>query len=256
MRVMRGTTKALGVAVLALCMLGIVVATGPDAEPGAQGSGLELLSRVNPGGQGESLVLVVAGSYGSEAEAAGAEAAGAIGDLAGFNIRRGASFATIGVYVQSSEQTEAILCGDRRSVELGIDCHASTLDVGTPLKFRPPVELRLIPMDPDVVANGIAVPACGMDHAPPACLPSTVADLPGFQLTDGGWHRVTAFRTLRGAEEFLALLRDGFNYDLSEVGVLQVTKLDGKDVGLGQESHPDGTGPLVAPLEDQRSHQD
>jgi hypothetical protein len=36
---------------------------------------------------------------------------------------------------------------------------------------------------------------------------------------------------------------------------VQAFKLGGGDVGLGQEPHPDGSGPLDGPLDDQESYQ-
>lgn len=56
---------------------------------------------------------------------------------------------------------------------------------------------------------------------------------------------VSAFRTEAGAREFLELARA-----VGAPGILVARKLNGGDVyvGLGQEAHPDGTGPLLGPL--------
>jgi hypothetical protein len=62
----------------------------------------------------------------------------------------------------------------------------------------------------------------------------------------------TAFRTKRGAQEFLELARVNGIRDLV---TLQVRKLSGGDVGLGQEPAPDGSGPLTGPLPDQEIYQ-
>lgn len=61
----------------------------------------------------------------------------------------------------------------------------------------------------------------------------------------GGWALVSAFRTQEGAQEF---------GDLAEVAgakvviTPRVTSLGGTFVGLGQESAPDGSGPLLEPV--------
>lgn len=67
----------------------------------------------------------------------------------------------------------------------------------------------------------------------------------------GAWLTVSAFRTLEGAENFMAYLRE-----MTPVRpfAVQVARQAGStDIGLGQEAAPDGSGPLVAPLENQQS---
>ena len=56
---------------------------------------------------------------------------------------------------------------------------------------------------------------------------------------------VTAFRTSKGAQEFLELARAA---DAPALLTPRMTNRGGVYVGLGQESHPDGTGPLIGPL--------
>ncbi|MGH2692966.1 MAG: hypothetical protein ACRDHM_10770 [Actinomycetota bacterium] len=56
---------------------------------------------------------------------------------------------------------------------------------------------------------------------------------------------VTAFRTQTGANEFLELA------EAAEAPALLTPRLGNKGpeyVGLGQEAHPDGSGPLIGPL--------
>jgi hypothetical protein len=61
---------------------------------------------------------------------------------------------------------------------------------------------------------------------------------------------VSAFRTEEGAREFLDLARA-----VGAPGILIPRKLNHGDtfVGLGQEAHPDGSGPLQGPLEEESS---
>lgn len=61
----------------------------------------------------------------------------------------------------------------------------------------------------------------------------------------GRWLLVSAFRTQAGAASFVEIARAaGVTYTRRIV-----TTYGGTDpIGLGQEPHPDGTGPLLAPL--------
>jgi hypothetical protein len=61
----------------------------------------------------------------------------------------------------------------------------------------------------------------------------------------GSWILGTSFRTRDGAEEFTAVA-DAF--DIPAVIVGPVTSVGTLYTGLGQESSPDGTGPLLRPL--------
>ncbi len=63
---------------------------------------------------------------------------------------------------------------------------------------------------------------------------------------------VTGFRTKQGAEEFLELARAA---GVTGLVTVQARKLGGGDIGLGQEPHPDGSGPLLAPLANQELYQ-
>jgi hypothetical protein len=76
-----------------------------------------------------------------------------------------------------------------------------------------------------------------------------VAQFQGFQEQVGGpgeFALVSAFRTQEGAEEFLELAAT-----LEIPATLlpeRVRSLGGVYAGLGQESHPDGSGPLLGPV--------
>lgn len=113
------------------------------------------------------------------------------------------------------------------------------------------------PTDPPAAERIIAI--VGGDHSMRA---SAIADadampfgdIQGFYVapseafegeTPGRWLLVGAFRTVRGAAEFEDLLR------ALQIDVVRriVTTYRGTDaIGLGQEPHPDGSGPLTGPL--------
>lgn len=90
----------------------------------------------------------------------------------------------------------------------------------------------------DVSDNYRLLDVCRADNAGPQLLDDG-------RLVPGRWLLLTAFRTPAGAAEFVAQLAATRHAD-AEVFVVQ--KLGGPSVGLGQEPHPDGSGPLVGPL--------
>lgn len=74
---------------------------------------------------------------------------------------------------------------------------------------------------------------------------------PFVEWPSDGWIAVTAFRTRAGAQALMPRIRVA---EL-EVQAWQVVKLGGEYIGLGRELHPDGSGPLTAPLPDQERYQ-
>ncbi|HVL32301.1 MAG TPA: hypothetical protein VM600_01835, partial [Actinomycetota bacterium] len=66
-------------------------------------------------------------------------------------------------------------------------------------------------------------------------------------LVPGRWLLVSAFRTTNGADEFEKLARASGIVNTRQV---LVRYLGTRDIGLGQEPAPDGSGPLVTPLPD------
>jgi hypothetical protein len=70
-----------------------------------------------------------------------------------------------------------------------------------------------------------------------------LADAIGARTSD--FVLVSAFRTARGAEEFAALASAAGD---AAVVTPRLENLGFDYVGLGQEAHPDGTGPLIGPL--------
>ena len=57
---------------------------------------------------------------------------------------------------------------------------------------------------------------------------------------------VSAFRTMRGATDYMAVARAN---DAPAVLTPRLLNYGHEYVGLGQEPHPDGSGPLIGPLE-------
>lgn len=78
-----------------------------------------------------------------------------------------------------------------------------------------------------------------------------VAQFQGFEQgagEPGDFALVSAFRTDEGAREF-AELAETFGYPATVLPE-RVRSLGGLYAGLGQEAHPDGSGPLVGPIEE------
>lgn len=76
-----------------------------------------------------------------------------------------------------------------------------------------------------------------------------VAQFQGFREQvgqPGDFALVSAFRTQEGADEFVAMAA-GFGLPASILPT-RVRSLGGVYAGLGQEAHPDGSGPLVGPI--------
>ena len=73
------------------------------------------------------------------------------------------------------------------------------------------------------------------------------------QLVAGQWLELSAFRTWDGAMGWMEMVESsegyGFGDAYAAAAVYLVEKIGGPYVGLGQESHPDGSGPLVEPLD-------
>ena len=64
----------------------------------------------------------------------------------------------------------------------------------------------------------------------------------------GDFALVSVFRTQEGAQEFVELA-EGFGYGATILPE-RVRSLGGLYAGLGQEGNLDGTGPLIAPIEE------
>jgi hypothetical protein len=75
---------------------------------------------------------------------------------------------------------------------------------------------------------------------------------PDLRLEPGRSIVATGFRTRAGAEEFLTFARA---VGVTDLVVVQAIKRGGGDIGLGQEPHPDGSGPLLGTLPNQEAYQ-
>lgn len=206
---------------------------------------------------GESLVLVAVASLPdvADAQAELAKVDARFGHLRGFSIARTDDFDVTGILVRTSMDRFRARCetvgGTVRAyietVPVTLECPVASKVVDSAV----PAALRHVPISEYSTA---AFPSpCGGIGQPPcqAARYAEILDGDG-RLRTGEALVVTAFRTKRGAEEFLDLAR--------AVGapapvVLRATKLGGGDVGLGQEPHPDGSGALTGPLRDQASYQ-
>ncbi len=123
------------------------------------------------------------------------------------------------------------------------------------MRVELPVSLTYVPIEQLGAFSGAAENAsCGQTGHPPcvAARLNTLLTAPGYQFSGNEYLVLTAFRTKKGAEEFVELSRNrGF-----ETAVIRARKTGGPYVGLGQEANPDGvSGPLIGPLRDPDSFQ-
>jgi hypothetical protein len=203
-------------------------------------------------GVGETLLLVVADVVaGEESGAKLADLNGSFGDVQGFYADATDGYEVLGALVQVSPDTATIRCGDAPGSETAslaeLASTADCSDARAPVRALLPITTTLVPSR-EVSAYLSTIP-CGTPELPP-CVKGRFDDLmgPDLQLDPGQVVLTTAFRTKRGAEEFLELARA---VGLTGLITVQARKLAGGDVGLGQEPHPDGSGPLTGPLPDQ-----
>ncbi len=244
---MRGRMRRFVVAIVGASLAGGLVGLTWARSGGVDGPAVVDLSSVT--GQGESILAVVAGTFPDRAEAeARAEELG-FGDMQGFYVDSADNYELLGIYDQSSPDLRLEPCGDRPP---GPECPPGTAST----RAYQPVELRYVAREKVMayVADHEAA-ACGSMGLPP-CMIDRLRQLltgPNLGLPRDGWLVLTAFRTMRGAEEFVELSRSA-GYP---VAVIRVRKLGGPYVGLGQEANPDGvSGPLLAPLPNQEAYQE
>ncbi|MGH2759792.1 MAG: hypothetical protein ACRDKJ_09530 [Actinomycetota bacterium] len=195
----------------------------------------------------ETLILVVAGRAPTltEAQSRLEDVNSRFGELQGFYLDEGRHYDVTGLMRQVSPETVAVACPTSDDGHSALDCPDGVETVAelqhTSLEL---VETAAFP--------SVSLPSCE-DVALALCRESYLAALTsdlGFEPSD--WLLLTAFRTKQGAEEFLDLTNA---LGVGGLVVLQATKLGGGEVGLGQEPHPDGSGPLLGPLDDQTAYQ-
>ena len=184
---------------------------------------LEVAGPVLGGGIGETLVLVIAAQVPtSDVLTRLDEVNTPFSELQGFAFDDSAQYELSGVYVQDGPDAIEVAC----TTETGCP------DGMTTVRELQPVHLRYVALD--AVAS-LPVGALG-----------TFGFVPGRSIL------VSGFRTKQGAEEFLELTRA---MGVTGLTTVQARKLGGGDIGLGQEPHPDGSGPLLGPLDDQEAFQ-
>ena len=207
-------------------------------------------------GVGETLLLVVADVVApAESEATLDSLNAGFGDLQGFYADATDGYEVTGALVQTSPDAITVDCRDALGAvtaplaELmsAPDCS----DVRTPVRALLPITTTFVPSSD--LSSYLATTPCGTIALPP-CVADRFADLlgPDLQLDGGEVVLTTAFRTKRGAEEFLELARAA---GITGVVTVQARKLAGGAIGLGQEPHPDGSGPLTSALPDQAAWQ-
>lgn len=172
------------------------------------------------GGTGESLVLVIAAQVPSpEVAARLAQVNAPFGELHGFSHDASEHYELTGLYVPEGPDAVDVPCSD------AIGCPDGMVTA----RELQPIRLRHMPL------VGEITPSEGV-----------------YQLVEGSSLIVSGFRTKAGAEEFLELARA---LGVTDLVTVQARKLGGGDIGLGQEPHPDGSGPLLGPLGDQEAFQ-
>lgn len=207
-------------------------------------------------GVGETLLLVIADVVTPAESAATLESLNAgFGDVQGFYADATDGYQVTGALLQASPDSTTVDCHDALgSVAAPLaelmsapDC----ADVHAPVRALLPITTTFVPSS-DVLSYLSTTP-CGTAALPP-CVADRFAELlgPDLQMDAGKFVLATAFRTKRGAEEFLELAR---SVGATGLVVVQARKLAGGDVGLGQEPHPDGSGPLTSALPDQAAWQ-
>lgn len=214
----------------------------------------------------ESLILVVGGLYDSEQEASAAVAASNQGETAGYYLAATDDFRLQAGYASSAPSSSSIPCdpvnmpgvaaqlpelAQVSAAQLQEQCKvAIKAGAGPTLNVARDSRLEWLPVS--------TKPHGGRSMANPKACEAGSACLGGVprllgssvELPQGKWMAVSAFRTKRGAEEFMTWMRQASGHEPAMV--VQVLRVTGTStIGLGQEAHPDGQGPLNAELPDQ-----
>lgn len=227
-------------------------------------------AQANTHGRGESLVLVVGGVYATQADADAAVAASNQGEFSGYYLASTADFRVTAGYADVRPARGAIACNASEMAvasrtlpelaqitpkQLEIAClKLKEATGGDSLSLSLDTRLERVPFGQG--ARGAVRLAAPSSCDPSSrCMGAAVSALsPSGTLPADQWMAVSAFRTRAGAEQFVTFQRDAGSGPPSMV--LQVVRQAGTtNIGLGQESHPDGSGPAVMPLPQQEVFQ-
>jgi hypothetical protein len=205
-------------------------------------------------GVGETLLLVVADVIETPNAIAHMETVNQrFGSLQGFYVDVTDAYEVTGVLLQTSPDLVTESCPDALDGAgsiVGLDPIDEDCPVGGLARILEPITTTLVGLDgisrlETALLCARSGDSCGLER---------VQQLLGddLQLQPNASILATGFRTKRGAQEFLELARAA---GVTDLATLQVKKLGGGDVGLGQEPAPDGSGPLSGPLADQAVYQ-
>lgn len=149
----------------------------------------------------------------------------ALGDMQGFYFDLASNYEVLGAYVQQTPDF---------STESGVSEVA-------------PVPVELEHVEPAALESELAENAeCGREDLRPCPNPALLAFVAnGFRFEAGSTLALSGFRTKAGAEGFIEFARA---VGVEGLFALRVRKTGGRYIGLGQEAHPDGSGPLLTPL--------
>jgi hypothetical protein len=230
---------------------GIVLAAPAPSLPAATDASLIEESFVPVAGVGETMIIVVGGDFPSLAEAqAAAEAAQeTFGHLQGFYVDEAANYEVVGVYEQTSANQRVVPCAVWQR-ETKMECPPGLSEV----RAFQPVKLRHVSrVNARSFLSGKDEASCGSPGNRP-CARTRLGQLltADLALKPDRFLLLNAYRTKRGAAEGVEFSRMA----AENVSVLRVRKTGGGYVGLGQEAHPNGSGPLDRPLPDAAKYQE
>jgi hypothetical protein len=237
---MRIKKRAAGVVAAVVVVGGLVASTWV----GAAGNSDPTSASATTDGIGETLLLVVGGVVAPSEALARLEAInGRYGEFQGLYADSTNAYEAIGALLQTSPDLVATPC--LLAGLLDGDCV-----LGDVIKTVAPVTTQLV----DIAALGRTETKALCALSGDACgLPQLQRLLGGdLELDPDATILATGFRTKRGAQDFIESSRAA---GITGLVILQVRKLAGGDIGLGQEPAPDGSGPLTGPLADQESYQ-
>ena len=233
------------VVVIAAALIGLVSFRAVAAAPTLERTGI-----------GESILLVVADiTDPSRAEARARTLNARFGALSGFAVDSTDGYDLRAALVQSSPDVVVVKCPAIGNVfQKTVSSEMLTLECRTDVArvdVQRPVVLQYVPRSS--LASFAWPDPCGGVGLPP-CQKERLMQLFGDDLRMPLRRALIAsgFRTKAGAEEFIALAR---TFGVTDLVTIQAYKLGGRSIGLGQEAHPDGSGPLEGPLPDQDAHQ-